>query len=296
MLQDVGLVFSPGTPFEARALKDIDLEIEKNQIVAIIGRTGSGKSSLVQMIAGLQRPSSGTVLMDDLELYKKQTDRKLLRRKVGMAFQYPEHQLFEETVEKELSFGLLKQGYSQEEIEQRIKKAMSFTKLEDSMLPRSPFELSGGQMRRLAIASVIAMEPDYLILDEPTAGLDPAGRDEILGGLQAWQKETKKTVILVSHSMEDVAKLADFIIVLSDGQVVLADQTRNVFSQGELLQSVGLDVPQTTALMLELIKKGWKVPTYALTVQEAFEAILSQLREDSKDLPLGEIEKPKEVS
>lgn len=277
ILKEVQQVFSPGTPFEADALKAINLEIKANQIVAIIGRTGSGKSSLVQIMAGLLKPSSGQVLMDDFELYKKQTDRKLLRRKVGMAFQYPEHQLFEETVELELSFGMKKQGYSGEEMNRRIKKAMLFTNLDEDMLPRSPFELSGGQMRRLAIASVIAMEPDYLILDEPTAGLDPAGRDEILSGLQAWQKETKKTIILVSHSMEDVAKLADRIIVLSDGQLVLSDETRNVFSQGELLQSVGLDVPQPTALMLELKKRGWQVPPYAMTVEEAFQAILDSL-------------------
>lgn len=277
-LKDVNLTYSPGTPFSADALIDVNLEIERNQIVAVIGHTGSGKSTLVQVMAGLQKPSSGEVLMDDFVMYKKDTDRKKLRRKVGMAFQYPEHQLFEETVERELSFGLVKQGRSSEEIQEQIQKAMHFSKLTDDMLIRSPFELSGGQMRRLAIASVIAMEPDYLILDEPTAGLDPAGRDEILAGLQAWQKETHKTVILVSHSMEDVAKLADQILVLANGRLLMAGSTAEVFSRSSELQQVGLDVPQMTALMLALREKGWDVPKYAMNVDEAFQAIRSVLR------------------
>lgn len=277
-LKDVNLTYSPGTPFSADALIDVNLEIERNQIVAVIGHTGSGKSTLVQVMAGLQKPSSGEVLMDDFVMYKKDTDRKKLRRKVGMAFQYPEHQLFEETVERELSFGLVKQGRSSEEIQEQIQKAMHFSKLTDDMLIRSPFELSGGQMRRLAIASVIAMEPDYLILDEPTAGLDPAGRDEILAGLQAWQKETHKTVILVSHSMEDVAKLADQILVLANGRLLMAGSTAEVFSRSSELQQVGLDVPHMTALMLALREKGWDVPKYAMNVDEAFQAIRSVLR------------------
>ena len=278
ILKDVNLTYSPGTPFSADALIDVNLEIKQNQIVAVIGHTGSGKSTLVQVMAGLQKPSSGEVLMDDFVMYKKDTDRKKLRRKVGMAFQYPEHQLFEETVERELSFGLVKQGRSSEEIQEQIHKAMHFSKLTDDMLIRSPFELSGGQMRRLAIASVIAMEPDYLILDEPTAGLDPAGRDEILSGLQAWQKETHKTVILVSHSMEDVAKLADQILVLANGRLLMSGSTAEVFSRSAELQQVGLDVPQMTALMLALREKGWDVPKYAMNVDEAFLAIRSVLR------------------
>ncbi len=278
ILKDVNLTYSPGTPFSADALIDVNLEIESNQIVAVIGHTGSGKSTLVQVMAGLQKPSSGEVLMDDFVMYKKNTDRKKLRRKVGMAFQYPEHQLFEETVERELSFGLVKQGRSSEEIQEQIHKAMHFSKLTDDMLIRSPFELSGGQMRRLAIASVIAMEPDYLILDEPTAGLDPAGRDEILDGLQAWQEETKKTVILVSHSMEDVAKLADQILVLANGRLLMSGSTAEIFSRSSELQQVGLDVPQMTALMLALREKGWDVPEYAMNVEEAFHAIRMVLR------------------
>jgi len=278
ILKDVHLTYSPGTPFSADALIDVSLEIESNRIVAIIGHTGSGKSTLVQVMAGLQKPSSGEVLMDDFVLYKKNTDRKKLRRKVGMAFQYPEHQLFEETVERELSFGLIKQGRSPEEIQTQIRRAMRFSQLTEDMLIRSPFELSGGQMRRLAIASVIAMEPDYLILDEPTAGLDPAGRDEILAGLQAWQKETKKTVILVSHSMEDVAKLANQIFVLAGGKLLMSGSTAEVFSRGSELQEVGLDVPQMTALMLALREKGWDVPEYAMNVEEAHHAISEYLR------------------
>jgi len=278
ILKDVNLTYSPGTPFSADALIDVNLEIESNQIVAVIGHTGSGKSTLVQVMAGLQKPSSGEVLMDDFVMYKKNTDRKKLRRKVGMAFQYPEHQLFEETVERELSFGLVKQGRSSKEIQEQIHKAMHFSKLTDDMLIRSPFELSGGQMRRLAIASVIAMEPDYLILDEPTAGLDPAGRDEILDGLQAWQEETKKTVILVSHSMEDVAKLADQILVLANGRLLMSGSTAEIFSRSSELQQVGLDVPQMTALMLALREKGWDVPEYAMNVEEAFHAIRMVLR------------------
>ncbi len=277
LLEDVHLTYSPGTPFSADALREINLKITPNQIVAVIGHTGSGKSTLVQVMAGLQRPSSGRVLMDDFELYKKNSDRRLLRRKVGMAFQYPEHQLFEETVEKELSFGLQKQGRSIDEVHLQIRKAMGFTQLTEDMLGRSPFELSGGQMRRLAIASVIAMEPDYLILDEPTAGLDPAGRDEILAGLQAWQRETKKTVILVSHSMEDVAKLADQILVLANGKLLMSGSTREVFSRGAELQEVGLDVPQMTSLMLALRNKGWDIPPYAMTVEEAYQVICEYL-------------------
>lgn len=278
ILKDIHLTYSPGTPFSADALRGINLEIKSNQIVAVIGHTGSGKSSLVQVMAGLQKPSSGEVLMDDFVLYKKETDRKKLRRKVGMAFQYPEHQLFEETVERELSFGLIKQGRTPEEVQIQIQRAMRFSQLTKEMLIRSPFELSGGQMRRLAIASVIAMEPDYLILDEPTAGLDPAGRDEILAGLQAWQKETEKTVILVSHSMEDVAKLADHIFVLAAGKLLMSGSTAEVFGRGAELQAVGLDVPQMTALMIALREKGWDVPQSAMNVDEAYRVICEYLR------------------
>lgn len=278
ILKDIHLTYSPGTPFSADALRGINLEIKSNQIVAVIGHTGSGKSTLVQVMAGLQKPSSGEVLMDDFVLYKKNTDRKKLRRKVGMAFQYPEHQLFEETVERELSFGLIKQGRTPDEVQTQIRRAMRFSQLTEDMLIRSPFELSGGQMRRLAIASVIAMEPDYLILDEPTAGLDPAGRDEILAGLQAWQKETRKTVILVSHSMEDVAKLADQIFVLAGGKLLMSGTTAEVFSRGAELQDVGLDVPQMTALLLALREKGWDVPQSAMNVDEAYRVICEYLR------------------
>lgn len=278
ILKNVGLIYSPGTPFAAFALQGINLEIGSGKLVAIIGHTGSGKSTLVQVMAGLEQPSSGEVMLDDIVLYKKNTDRKQLRRKVGMVFQYPEHQLFEETVEKELAFGLQKQGRSEAEIRIQMEKAMQFAQLSQELLSRSPFELSGGQMRRLAIASVIAMEPDYLIMDEPTAGLDPAGRDEILTGLAKWQRQTKKTVILVSHSMEDVAKLAEEILVLSDGRLVMAGDTKSIFARGEELQQVGLDVPQVTALMMELKRKGWDVPTDVISVQQAYESIAELLR------------------
>jgi len=278
ILKNVGLIYSPGTPFASFALQEINLEIGSGKLVAIIGHTGSGKSTLVQVMAGLEQPSSGEVMLDGIVLYKKNTDRKQLRRKVGMVFQYPEHQLFEETVEKELAFGLQKQGRSEVEIRTQMEKAMQFAQLSEELLSRSPFELSGGQMRRLAIASVIAMEPDYLIMDEPTAGLDPVGRDEILTGLANWQRQTKKTVILVSHSMEDVAKLAEEILVLSNGRLMMTGDTRSIFARGEELQQVGLDVPQVTALMMELKRKGWDVPTDVISVQQAYDSIAEQLR------------------
>ena len=268
-----------GTPYETHALRDINLEIREGEFIGLIGHTGSGKSTLVQHLNGLLKPSSGEIIVDGLNISEKRVKLKEVRKKVGLVFQYPEHQLFEETVLKDVSFGPGNLGLSPKEIEKRAKKALQMVGLDyNEVKDKSPFYLSGGQKRRVAIAGVLAMEPKYLILDEPTAGLDPRGRDEILEQINYLHKQLKITVILVSHSMDDVARLADRLIVMHRGQVELTGTPREVFQHADRLKQIGLGIPTVTALLQELKARGLDVRTDLITVEEAKNEIVRALK------------------
>ncbi|MDD7389676.1 MAG: energy-coupling factor transporter ATPase [Lachnospiraceae bacterium] len=251
------------------ALKDVNLEIEDNQFVGLIGHTGSGKSSLIQHLNGLIRATSGTIYYNGENIYEEGYSMRQLRNKVGLVFQYPEHQLFEVDVFSDVCFGPKNQGLSKEEVELRAKEALSLVGMDESYYRKSPFELSGGQKRRVAIAGVLAMNPEVLILDEPTAGLDPQGRDEILGQISMLKKERNMTIVLVSHSMEDVARYVDRLIVMNHGEVAYDGTPREVFHHYKDLEKIGLAVPQVTYLMHALKDKGFDVDTDAITIEEA---------------------------
>ncbi|HPT83320.1 MAG TPA: energy-coupling factor transporter ATPase [Limnochordia bacterium] len=274
-LENVSYRYLEDTPMETEALSNVSLEIKDGEFVGIIGPTGSGKSTLIQHFNGLLLPSSGKVWVDGVDLTHKDTQLRKIRQKVGMVFQYPEHQLFGETVLEDVGFGPQNGGLSQEEVVERVRRALAYVGLDfEELKDQSPFELSGGQKRRVAIAGVLAMEPSVLILDEPTAGLDPKGREEILDEIRALHKERGITVILVSHSMEDVARLVDRLIVMHQGRVALDGTPVEVFRQAETLKELGLGVPQVTELMHELKAKGLAVNTDILTVEEAEEEIV----------------------
>lgn len=276
-LSDVSYTYMPGTPFERHALKNVNLEIARGEFVGIIGHTGSGKSTLVQHLNGLLKPTAGHVSVDGTNLHEKGAEAKKARLQVGMVFQYPEHQLFEETVEADISFGPRNLGLGLEEIERRVKSAMKFAGLDyDAFATRSPFQLSGGQMRRVAIAGVVALEPEYLVLDEPSAGLDPRGRDEIFHEIQELHRRTGTTVILVTHNMEEVARMASRLIVMDHGSIILDGSPVEIFRSGrkELLEA-GVDVPNVTNLMMELKAKGLDVDTTVLTAGEAADNIFT---------------------
>ena len=271
--------FSEGTPFEHKALDKISLTIDTGNFVGLIGHTGSGKSTLIQHINGLIKPTGGTVVVDDLDLSHKDTKMAQIRRRVGLVFQYPEYQLFEETIEKDIAFGPTNLGFDKEEVSKRVVEAMESVGLDyNEYKDKSPFDLSGGQMRRVAIAGVIAMKPDVLILDEPTAGLDPRGRDEILEEIQTMHNKYKMTVILVSHSMEDIAKYADKIIVMYKGKVEFYDSPSSIFKESERLIEIGLAVPQVTELMKKLKAVDPLVDEGIFTVETAKEEIMNMIR------------------
>lgn len=281
-LKNLSYVYGTGTPFEKTAVNNLSLSIEKGEFIGIMGHTGSGKSTLVQMLNGLMKPTSGQVLLDGEDIWAKPKDIRKIRFKVGMVFQYPEYQLFEETVAKDIAFGPTNMGKSGAELEKAVNDAARFTGLKDELLEKSPFDLSGGEKRRAAIAGVIAMNPEVLVLDEPTAGLDPMGRDVLLSQIVQYHKERKNTVILVSHSMEDIARVADKIIVMNKSNLVMFDKTKEVFSKGRELEKIGLRVPQITKIMLELREKGFDVPEGILTVDEAMDCISSLLDKEGK--------------
>jgi energy-coupling factor transport system ATP-binding protein len=243
-------VYSAGTPFEKTAVNDVSFALYENEFVGIIGHTGSGKSTLIQMLNGLLKPTSGKILFEGNDIWSKNFQRRDLRFQVGLVFQYPEHQLFEETVAKDIAFGPRNMGLNDAEVELRVAEAMRFVGLSDELRSKSPFELSGGQKRRAAIAGIMAMRPKVLILDEPTAGLDPKGCSEILTRIRDYQKQEKITVVLVSHSMEDIAANAGKVMVLRDGHLELSGETRSVFSHGSELVGMGLNVPQITRVFL----------------------------------------------
>ena len=281
-LKNLSFVYGQKTPFEKRAVDNVSLSIEKGEFIGIIGHTGSGKSTLVQMLNGLIQPTEGQVFLDGEDIWQNPKDIRNVRFKVGMVFQYPEYQLFEETVYKDIAFGPTNMGKTEQEIDMAVRKAAEFTDLKPELLQKSPFDLSGGEKRRAAIAGVIAMDPEVLVLDEPTAGLDPMGRDVLLSQIVQYHKKRKNTILLVSHSMEDIARVADRIIVMNESHLVMFDKTREVFSHGRELEKIGLRVPQITKIMLELKEKGYDVPDGILTVDEAFSAVSSLLKKEGK--------------
>lgn len=275
--KDLTYTYGPGTPFEKTAVDHVSIGVEKGEFLGIIGHTGSGKSTLIQTLNGLLRPTGGTILLNGKDIWAEPKKIRGVRFQVGMVFQYPEHQLFEETVLKDICFGPGNMGLSTEEAEKRARQAAEFVGLPEELLQKSPFELSGGQKRRAAIAGVIAMDPDVLILDEPTAGLDPKGRDRLLGQISSYRKKRGNTVLLVSHSMEDVANYADRVLVMNAGKAVMFDTTKNVFARGRELESMGLRVPQITGILLALQEKGYPVHP-VLTVDEALRELRPLLK------------------
>ena len=274
-LEHVNYIYSPGTAYEKKALSDICLEIPHGEFVGIIGHTGSGKSTLIQHLNGLLKPTSGEILLDGRDIWSDKKFTRETRFRVGLVFQYPEYQLFEETVYKDIAFGPHNMGLSQEEIDHRVRKAAGFVGIPAENLEKSPFELSGGQKRRVAIAGVIAMEPDVLILDEPTAGLDPVGREGILANIRDYQKSQNATVVMVSHSMEEIASNVSRLIVMNHGKVAMTGTPREVFSHSKELISMGLDIPQITQVFLRLRDMGLGVDTSVYTVEQAKEALLA---------------------
>ena len=281
-LRDVSFTYMPGTPFERHALRGVDLKISDGEFVGIIGQTGSGKSTLVQLFNGLLRPTSGEAEINGLITSRADVKLRALRQQVGLVFQFPEHQLFGETVEIDVGFGPRNQGLPAAEVALRVRDALQLVDLDPEIGQRSPFELSGGQMRRVAIAGVLAMMPSVLILDEPTAGLDPRGRDEILERIANLRRERGITVVLVTHSMEDVARLVDRLVVIHRGRISFDGSPREVFCHAETLADMGLSVPQSTLILQALRKRGWDVPEVALTGDEARDAILSYLQRGKK--------------
>ncbi|WP_244834382.1 energy-coupling factor transporter ATPase [Clostridium sp. BJN0001] len=268
-------IYSPGTPFERKALDNVSVDIEDGEFVALIGHTGSGKSTLIQHMNGLLKPTSGSIIVDGTDITSKNTKLSDIRKKVGLVFQYPEYQLFEETIAKDIAFGPSNLGLSEEEINKRVIKAMEMVGLDyETYKDNSPFELSGGQKRRVAIAGVVAMNPKTLILDEPTAGLDPKGRDDILSQIDELHKKYNMTIIIVSHSMEDVANIAEHIIVMNDGRVELEGSPSKVFKEVDKLESIGLAVPQVTYLVKKLKEKGFDISDEVYTIEDAKKELL----------------------
>lgn len=272
--ENVNYIYQQGMPFERQALYDVNIEIEDGSLVALIGHTGSGKSTLIQHFNALVKPTSGKIIINGIDVTTPKADLRLVRKTVGLVFQYPEHQLFEETVYKDIAFGPKNMGFSDEKIDKRVRESAALVGLKEKHLTRSPFDLSGGQKRRVAIAGVLAMNPKVLILDEPTAGLDPKGRDEILATIKKLHEENKEMIIIfVSHSMEDVAKTAERVIVMNDGHVEMQGTVAEVFAQAEHLQKIGLNVPQVTLLTDKLRLAGYDLPEHIYTVKYAADAI-----------------------
>ena len=261
--------YSTGTPFEVTAIEDINIEIEPGELVAVIGHTGSGKSTLIQHFNGLLKPQSGKVYVDGQDIWESKKTLRASRFAVGLCFQYPEYQLFEETVYKDIAFGPKNMKLSEEEIDRRVRDAARYIGVTDDMLEKSPFDLSGGEKRRVAIAGVMAMEPKILILDEPTAGLDPRGRDTILGLIRNYREETGRTVMIVSHSMDDVAEIASKVLVINNARVAMYGTVPEIYARSEELVSMGLDIPQVTKVFLGLKENGIPVRTDVYTVAQA---------------------------
>ena len=280
--QGLTYVYSPGTPFEKTAVDHVDISIEKGEMIGVMGHTGSGKSTLIQHFNGLLRPTSGKVLLNGRDIWADKTKIRDVRFQVGLVFQYPEYQLFEETVFKDIAFGPKNMGLDDAEIKRRVLDTAHDIGLSEELMERSPFELSGGQKRRVAIAGVMAMEPEVLILDEPTAGLDPAGRDLILSHIKAYHKRTGNTTLIVSHSMEDIASFADKILVMNDSRLFCYDDTEKVFARSEEISAIGLDVPQITRVFDRLKKHGIDFGREVYTVGYARDLLLKYLAKGGK--------------
>lgn len=272
-------VYSGGTVFEKAAVRSVDLSIEEGEYVGVIGHTGSGKSTLVQHLNGLLKPTSGKVYLGGRDIWAEPKKIRDVRFQVGLVFQYPEYQLFEETVYKDISFGPKNMGLGQEEVDRRVREAAAFVGLRERHMEKSPFELSGGQKRRVAIAGVIAMNPRVLILDEPTAGLDPRGRDKILGEIKEYHQQQRNTVLLVSHSMEDVAKFASKVLVMNKSSLFLYDTVEAVFARAKEIEKMGLAVPQVTRICMELARRGYPVNPNTYTVEAARGQLMELLAE-----------------
>ena len=280
-IKNLNYIYSAGTPFEHKALDNVNFSVERGEFIGIIGHTGSGKSTLMQQLNGLLKPTSGEVLLDGVDIW---SDKKLTRQarfRVGLVFQYPEYQLFEETVYKDIAFGPKNMGLKEEEIDRRVREAAAFVGITERQLEVSPFDLSGGQKRRVAIAGVIAMEPEVLILDEPTAGLDPVGREEILGNIESYRKAKNATIMMVSHSMEDVARLTDRLLVMNGSRLAMDATPAEVFTHAEKLVEMGLNIPQVTQVFLELRKLGLAVEN-VYTIDQAV-AVLKKIRGGAVD-------------
>ena len=276
-IEDLTYKYSVGTPFEKTAVDHVNLEIEGGEIIGVIGHTGSGKSTLIQHLNGLLHPTEGKVYINGVDIWEDKSKMRQVRFDVGLVFQYPEYQLFEETVYKDIAFGPRNMGLSEEELDKRVHEAAEFAGLKPELLEKSPFDLSGGQKRRVAIAGVIAMEPKVLILDEPTAGLDPVGVESILSNIRDYHQANNATIILVSHSMEEMARTADRLVVVNDGRIPYEGAPSQVFQHGPELEAMGLGVPQMTRVFHRLRAMGADVPASVYTIQQAKEAILAAL-------------------
>ena len=276
-ISDVCYTYDKGTPMAHEALVDINLKIEKGTMTGIIGHTGCGKSTLLRMLNGLLKPDSGKILLDGKDIWERPKEINKIRFRVGLVMQYPEYQLFDETVRSDIAYGPRNMGLDENEIEKRVREAASFAGVSDDMLDRSPFELSGGQKRRVAIAGIMAMKPDVLVLDEPAAGLDPKGREDILTGLDRYRAECGATVIIVSHSMEDMARYCDRLVVMNDSRIYLDGTQKEVFGDAQKLMEIGLGVPEITRLISALREGGMPVPKEIYTVDDAKAALLSML-------------------
>lgn len=270
--------YGKGTPFVSHAVNDVSFSVEKGEIIGVIGHTGSGKSTIVQQLNGLIKPESGEVLLHGKNIWTEYEKISEIRFKVGLVFQYPEYQLFEETVEADIAFGPKNMGLSENEVSKRVKESAELVELEPELMQKSPFDLSGGQKRRVAIAGILAMKPEVLVLDEPTAGLDPKGRDLILSRIDEYRKRTGAAVLIVSHSMEDMAKVADKLLVLSKGKVQMFDTVENVFSNAEKLVEIGLDIPHITRVAIALNEKGFDIPKNIFTVDALYDSIINLKR------------------
>ena len=284
-VKNVSVVYGAGTPFEKRALDNVSIDFGSNRVVGIIGHTGSGKSTLAMLLNGLGKPSQGTVLLGGEDIWANPKEISKVRYRVGLVFQYPEYQLFEDSVYKDIAFGPKNMGLEGEKLDRVVRDSAKFCGIEDTMLEKSPFELSGGQKRRVAIAGIAAMEPEVLVLDEPAAGLDPAGREEIIGGLLQYRKERGSTMIIISHSMEDIARYSDYIVVLDHGRVHMQGTPAEIFNDAERLFEASLDLPQVTKLFVELKKRGMVEDTDVYTCKEGVRRIKALIE---KRLKTGE--------
>ncbi len=277
-MEQVSYTYGAGSPFEQQALRDVSFQTVPGELLGIIGHTGSGKSTLIRHLNGLLRPSAGQIRLDGQDIWERPKEIRSIRFRVGMVFQYPEYQLFEETVRKDIAFGPRNMGLSEEEIDRRVQEAAALVGLSPELLEKSPFDLSGGEKRRAAIAGVMAMEPEILILDEPTAGLDPRGRERVFAMIREYRRQRDTTVLLVSHSMEDVARLADRVLVMEQGQIAMLDTAPAVFSRAAELEAMGLTVPAVTRIMLLLQRAGVPVASDVYTVEQAYARLLPLLK------------------